>query len=51
MEKYGVTTEKPDKTAHDEPCCPICGATLEKEEYTGQLKCPKHGTEPFEKQP
>jgi hypothetical protein len=53
MEKYGVVTEVDDimekqSGSGGKPCpsCP-CGEPLEK--TSGSPKCPKHGTQPFEK--
>lgn len=55
MEKHGVELD-PSKTktaGEDEKrACPVCAEELEKDangEY--MLKCPVHGTEPFERKP
>jgi hypothetical protein len=54
MEKLGVE-EKTDKTAETtetavvQQCCPWCNRVVENPDHTGGLlKCPEHGTEPFE---
>ena len=50
MEKYGVKTEdEMVKTgAEGKKVCPLCGAELD---LSGNVpRCPKHGTEPFEKE-
>jgi hypothetical protein len=50
MEKLGVEIDdqKTKQAAEtQEGSCPVCGAKLE----AGGLRCPTHGTEPFEKQP
>lgn len=50
MEKYGVNEsvkqEVMEKAANQG--CPECGSTLIK--HGSVLVCPKHGTEPFEKE-
>lgn len=51
MDKYGVELD-PDKTktASETKHCPICGTELEKDSSGKYLmKCPNHGTEPFER--
>jgi len=54
MEKLGVE-EKTEKTANTmetavaRHTCPWCGRAVENPDETGGLlKCPEHGTEPFE---
>lgn len=47
MDKYGVDTEKPDKTADEKQKCPDCGKPVDNE--TGTTLCPDHGSKPFEK--
>jgi DNA-directed RNA polymerase subunit RPC12/RpoP len=49
MEKYGVDTDKVDKTATDKPKCPTCGEELDDPDKTGVPLCPKDGSKPFEK--
>jgi hypothetical protein len=51
MDKYGVETEKQDKTAGDKSKCPDCDKELEDPNKTGVPLCPEHGTKPFEKKP
>jgi DNA-directed RNA polymerase subunit RPC12/RpoP len=51
MDKYGVETEKPVKTADDKPKCPNCGKPIEDPEKTGVPLCPDDGSKPFEKKP
>ena len=51
MDKYGVETEKQDKTAGDKPKCPDCGKDLEDPDKTGVPICPNDGSKPFEKKP
>jgi hypothetical protein len=47
MEKYAVVIEDDKtKTASEGDVCPTCGEKLESK---NPPKCPKHGTEPFEK--
>ena len=53
MRKYGVTTKNKSagtntKTAANKRVCPNCGAVLEKN--ANVAKCPRCGTEPFEKE-
>jgi len=50
MEKYGVNVNQPVgrvKTASEKITCPICGTEVE--QHGSVLKCPKHGTRPFER--
>jgi len=51
MEKLGVE-EKTEKTAEKTTAkhrCPWCNQVVENTDETGGLlKCPEHGTEPFE---
>lgn len=49
MEKYGVGIEEQDdgKVAATHDRCPRCGSNLDKD--SAVPKCPKCGTEPFEK--
>lgn len=51
FEKYGVEeTNGGVKTAQEGTprFCPICGAVLQSLDTVNVLKCPVHGTEPFE---
>jgi uncharacterized Zn finger protein (UPF0148 family) len=51
MEKYGVDETVSNPEALDKLAsrgCPTCGSTLIKQGSV--LICPKHGTEPFERQ-
>jgi hypothetical protein len=52
MEKLGVVEEKTEKTAETavvKQRCPWCNKVVEDPDTTGGLlKCPEHGTEPFE---
>lgn len=51
MEKLGVEekTEKTAETAVVKQRCPWCHRIVEDTDVTGGvLKCPEHGTEPFE---
>jgi len=51
FEKYGVEeVEGGAKTAQEGTprFCPWCGKKLERMDTTNVLKCPEHGTEPFE---
>lgn len=50
MDKYGVDEDGSGvKTADaQEGRCPICGAKLEPSDKVNVLKCPVHGTAPFE---
>lgn len=52
MDKYAVDEDGSGvKTADaQEGRCPICGAKLEPADTTNVLKCPTHGTLPFEDQ-
>lgn len=49
MDKYGVDTAKEDKTADIDSKCPECGKPVEVDGEV--LRCPDHGTKPFEKKP
>ena len=50
MEKFGVVTEDPPKTASsDETRCPLCNEVVETDSRSNTPRCPVHGTEPFEK--
>lgn len=50
MDKYGVdeSQTQADNEKQASSGCPECGAELEK--HGSVLKCPTHGTEPFEAQ-
>lgn len=45
MKKLGVETQTP-KTASKKTTCPKCGRDVQKSGAV--VKCPTHGTEPFE---
>ena len=47
MEKYGVDEQQKDNEKVASEGCPECGAKAER--HGNVLACPKHGTEPFEK--
>lgn len=47
MDKYGVETVSPEKTAEAAPAkCPNCGALINTD--SGVTICPDCGTKPFE---